>query len=155
MEVKVALEAKVHVIPVLVGKATMPKASQLPDEIKRLSYFHATEVRAGRDLGSHEKRLVRDLGRFLLPKYNLRYTCPEISDGVMPDLTLLVSGLTDLETAPQYDGWAAKLNGLWEFEHRDDGAGGFARDCERAQPVFRRVHVAIAQFISCKFLRCG
>ena len=48
-------------IPVLVGKASMPAAGQLPSSLKPLSRGNAAEVRPGVDLQTHLERLVRDV----------------------------------------------------------------------------------------------
>lgn len=62
IEIAAALRRKIPVIPVLVGKASMPSSAQLPRGLKRLSRSNAAEVRAGRDWQTHLERLVRDVG---------------------------------------------------------------------------------------------
>ena len=61
IEIEAALSRNIPVIPVLVGRATVPKADDLPDSLRGLARRQATEVRAGRDLRSHLERLVRDI----------------------------------------------------------------------------------------------
>jgi formylglycine-generating enzyme required for sulfatase activity len=57
IEIEAALERDIPVVPVLVGKASMPGAEDLPPALADLAYRNAAEVRAGVDLGGHLKRL--------------------------------------------------------------------------------------------------
>ena len=53
-EIAMALGGDVHVIPALVGRATLPKPEQLPGDIQLLPAFHAVELsdlRWGHDVG--------------------------------------------------------------------------------------------------------
>ena len=43
-EIVQALEAKIHVIPVLVGHAPMPRANELPDDLKSLAVLNAHDI---------------------------------------------------------------------------------------------------------------
>ena len=61
IEIQAALTRNIPVIPVLVEKASMPAAGQLPNALIPLSRCNAAEVRAGRDFQTHLKRLVRDV----------------------------------------------------------------------------------------------
>ena len=61
IEIQAALERNIPVIPVLMGKATMPAADQLPADIKKLSRRNATEIRSGRDFHNHVDRLIRGI----------------------------------------------------------------------------------------------
>ena len=65
IEIQVALESNIPVVPVLVGKAPMPIEKNLPPEIAELAYRNAAEVRAGPDLQTHLKRLIADLDLLL------------------------------------------------------------------------------------------
>lgn len=67
LEITLALKLGKHVIPVLVGRGTMPSAEELPAELQSLAYRNATEVRAGRDYSSHVKRLIDRLRKLLDP----------------------------------------------------------------------------------------
>ncbi len=62
IEIQAALKRGIPVIPVLVDKASMPAAAELPHVLELLSRHNAAEVRAGRDFPSHLDRLVRDVG---------------------------------------------------------------------------------------------
>jgi len=68
LEVESALKRDIPVIPVLVGKARMPSATELPSSLQELAFRNAAEVRAGRDLQEHLTRLVRGID--LLSKNN-------------------------------------------------------------------------------------
>ncbi len=61
IEVQAALDRGIPVIPVLVGKATMPGEAMLPQQLLSLAYRNATEVRSGRDFHVHVDRLVRGI----------------------------------------------------------------------------------------------
>ena len=58
LEVSSALTRKIPVIPILVGKATIPSKDSLPDEIKSLVYRQAVEVRATANFGAQVERLL-------------------------------------------------------------------------------------------------
>jgi hypothetical protein len=62
-EIQAALARNIPVVPVLVGRATMPRAEDLPDGLKELAFRNAAEVRPGRDFRAHVERLVRGLGQ--------------------------------------------------------------------------------------------
>jgi hypothetical protein len=61
VEIESALKRDIPVIPVLVGKARMPSATELPSSLHELAFRNAAEVRAGRDLQEHLTRLVRGI----------------------------------------------------------------------------------------------
>ena len=63
IEIQAALERQIPVVPVLVGKASVPSAKNLPPEIERLAFKQAAEVRAGSDMQTHLDRLIRGLDR--------------------------------------------------------------------------------------------
>jgi TIR domain len=64
LEIKVALERKIRVIPVLVGDATIPAAEDLPEDLKALAQRNALELNE-----PHWKdgvdRLIKTIGRVL------------------------------------------------------------------------------------------
>lgn len=61
MEVELALERGVPIIPVLVGGARMPSPTQLPESLKKLAFRNAADVDAGRDFHHHLDRLIQSL----------------------------------------------------------------------------------------------
>jgi hypothetical protein len=63
IEIQAALTRDIPVIPVLVGKATMPREEDFPDVLKPLAYRHAAEVRSGGDFQAHVDRLIDGIGR--------------------------------------------------------------------------------------------
>ena len=65
IEVASALARNIPVIPVLVGKTTMPAPDQLPEDLVQLSYRNAAEVRSGADFHAHMDRLIRGLEKLL------------------------------------------------------------------------------------------
>ncbi len=58
IEIQAALTRDIPVIPVLVGKATMPREEDLPDVLKPLAYRQAAAVRHGRDFHGDVDRLI-------------------------------------------------------------------------------------------------
>jgi TIR domain len=67
IEIETALTRGIPVIPVLVGKASIPQAADLPPGLRSLSYLNAAEVSAGRDFNQHVERLLRSMERFVAP----------------------------------------------------------------------------------------
>jgi hypothetical protein len=69
IEVETALQRGIPTIPVLVGGANMPKADDLPDTLKSLSFHNAAEVDSGRDFHAHMDRLIRSMDAALKSKF--------------------------------------------------------------------------------------
>jgi TIR domain len=67
VEIETALKRGIPVIPVLVGKASMPKPVDLPEVLKDLSFLNAAEVSAGRDFNQHIDRLLRSMESLVRP----------------------------------------------------------------------------------------
>src|SRR6516165_5971378 len=61
MEIELAFERGVPIIPVLVGGARMPSPTQLPQSLKKLAFRNAVEVHAGRDFHHHLDGLIQSL----------------------------------------------------------------------------------------------
>ena len=59
IEVETALKRPIPVIPLLVGGATMPEPSQLPENIRDFAYCNAVRVDSGRDFEHHMNGLIR------------------------------------------------------------------------------------------------
>jgi PQQ-dependent catabolism-associated CXXCW motif protein len=59
VEVEAALRHGIPTIPVLVGGAAMPGATDLPESLDSLRYRNAAEVDAGLDFNPHIERLIR------------------------------------------------------------------------------------------------
>jgi chemotaxis protein histidine kinase CheA len=55
----------VPLIPVLVARATMPQAEQLPESVRDFAYRNGIQVDAGQDFDNHITRLTRAMDRLL------------------------------------------------------------------------------------------
>jgi hypothetical protein len=65
IEIEMALQRKMPVIPVLVDGARMPKPEELPELIKKFSFLNAAQVDSGRDFRQHMDRLMRSIDQIL------------------------------------------------------------------------------------------
>lgn len=68
IEIESALKRDIPVIPVLVGEAKVPGASELPESIRDMVFRNAAEIRATRDQKNHIQRLVDGLEEHLQAK---------------------------------------------------------------------------------------
>jgi hypothetical protein len=68
VEIETALAEKLHIIPILIDGAAMPKAGELPDSLKDFSFLNAAPVDAGRDFNSHIGRLIQSIDEVLSQK---------------------------------------------------------------------------------------
>ena len=71
VEVEIALEHSVTVIPVLVEHAAMPAVAQLPESLKDFPFLNAMPIESGRDLALHLERLTRVVDEILRAKGKL------------------------------------------------------------------------------------
>jgi serine/threonine protein kinase len=67
IEIEVALKRQIPLIPVLVGQARMPAASELPTSIRELAFRQATELRSGRNYHHHLSELITTLDDYMRP----------------------------------------------------------------------------------------
>jgi hypothetical protein len=65
IEIELALQKGIPVIPVLVNGANMPKADDLPDSLENFIYLNAAPVDVGRDFHQHIDRLIRSMDQVL------------------------------------------------------------------------------------------
>jgi hypothetical protein len=65
LEIEAALARDIPIVPVLVGRASMPREKDLPDGLKALAYRHAAEVRPEPDFQPHVQRLIGGLEELL------------------------------------------------------------------------------------------
>jgi TIR domain len=65
VEVEMALQRNMPIVPVLVGGARMPKAEELPDSMKEFSFRNAAVVDSGRDFRQHMDRLIHSIDAIL------------------------------------------------------------------------------------------
>ncbi len=68
IEVETAFAQKLHIIPVLVNRARMPKSSQLPESLKDFPFLNAAKIDSGQDFDHHLERLIRSMDRMLEEK---------------------------------------------------------------------------------------
>ena len=68
IEIEAALTCNLPVIPVLIGRATMPRANELPPSLGDLVYRNAAHIDPGRDFHAHMDRLIRELDSLLKEK---------------------------------------------------------------------------------------
>ena len=61
IEVETALKRKIPVVPVLVGGATMPQPTELPDSLRDFSFRNAAGIDSGRNFDADVKRLIRSM----------------------------------------------------------------------------------------------
>lgn len=87
LEIATALERNIRVIPVLFEGAPMPRSTDLPDDLKRLSRRHAVEVR---DIPFHH-----DVDRLITVRDSvLSGATPQAGEGVSPPLRQLAEDHT-------------------------------------------------------------
>jgi Novel STAND NTPase 1/Sulfatase-modifying factor enzyme 1/TIR domain len=72
IEIESALARGIPVVPLLVGKATMPAEAHLPDGLKELAFRHAAEARSGPDFQAQVDRLIKGLEQLLARMRELR-----------------------------------------------------------------------------------
>jgi hypothetical protein len=65
IEVETGLRKRIPLIPVLVDRGTMPKASDLPTSLAELAYRNAAEIDSGIDFHVHMDRLIKSIDRIL------------------------------------------------------------------------------------------
>jgi TIR domain len=91
IEIEAALRKDIPVVPLLVGNATMPDPSELPDTLKDFAFRNAVKVDALEDFDDHLKRLIRNLDRLLetrgkapLPDNSSERSTPDRSSATPP-----------------------------------------------------------------------
>jgi hypothetical protein len=65
VEIETALKRNVSLIPVLVGGASMPIVTDLPDSIREFSFRNAATVDSGRNFNTDVERLIRSIDRLV------------------------------------------------------------------------------------------
>jgi hypothetical protein len=68
IEIGAALQMKIPVVPVLVGKAGVPKEDELPASLSSLAYRNAIRIDSALDFRNHVDRLISGLERLLHPE---------------------------------------------------------------------------------------
>ena len=87
LEIQVALERDIPIIPVLVGDASMPTEEELPPDLEPLLYRQAAPVDMARDFHVHADRLVNGIEQITEP----RRTRFEERDSTVKGIQLLKS----------------------------------------------------------------
>jgi hypothetical protein len=59
IEIEVALERKIPIIPVLISPAAPLKPNELPASVQALAFIEATHVNSGRDFRAHVERVIQ------------------------------------------------------------------------------------------------
>jgi hypothetical protein len=83
IEVELALQQNLPVIPVLIGRTPMPSEAELPKSLSPLAYLTALDIDQGRDFDHHVDRLIRGI-EYLLERANSAKEWTN-TDGVNPD----------------------------------------------------------------------
>jgi hypothetical protein len=65
VEIEMALQQSMPLVPVLVNGARMPKPEELPESLKDFSFRNAAEIDSGRDFRQHMDRLIRSIDQIL------------------------------------------------------------------------------------------
>ena len=71
IEIETALARDIPIVPLLVGRTTMPRESDLPDSMRALAYRNAAALRSGPDFESQVDRLIHSLKQLLATKRKL------------------------------------------------------------------------------------
>jgi TIR domain-containing protein len=65
IEIETALAKKIPVIPILIDRLRMPKATELPEGLRNFAFRQAAEVDSGVDFRTHLDRLIRSMDQYL------------------------------------------------------------------------------------------
>src|SRR5579864_3714662 len=90
VEIDAALRKKVPLIPVLVLRAQMPRADQLPPSLEDFAYRNAATIDAGQDFDTHMARLIRAIDNLLV----------ERAKSLAPETAAAVSSTAEASPAP-------------------------------------------------------
>jgi hypothetical protein len=77
IEIETAMAKKIPVIPVLIDRMRMPKASDLPESLRNFAFRQAAEIDTGVDFRTHVDRLVRSMDQHLRAKSASPAATPE------------------------------------------------------------------------------
>ena len=68
VEIEIALERNIAIIPVLIDGAKMPASAELPASFGNFAYLNAAEVSSGRDFRTHMERLIGAIDQIVTPE---------------------------------------------------------------------------------------
>lgn len=71
IEVETALERSIPVIPITINNASLPKANELPDSLKPLTYRNSIAIRPDPDFNNDFLKLKKDLNKVIKKKNKL------------------------------------------------------------------------------------
>ncbi len=80
IEIESALSLGIPVVPVLVGRASMPSEADLPGALKELAFKNAAEARSGPTFHDNVDRLIRGLENLVTDKQALLESLHRVSD---------------------------------------------------------------------------
>jgi hypothetical protein len=72
IEIEIAIEKHLPIIPILVDRTPMPQADDLPPSVRSLAYFQAAPLDTEKDFEVHAARIVRAVARHLGSKPRLK-----------------------------------------------------------------------------------
>ena len=96
IEIESALSLGIPVVPVLVGRASMPDEADLPDALKELAYKNAAEARSGLTFHDNVDRLIRGLEDLVTDQQALWESFRRVSDVAAKDSDLGLIGARKL-----------------------------------------------------------
>ena len=67
IEIEAAIKRKIIVIPLLVSRASMPNATNLPSTLQELAFYNGTQIRSDPDFHKDMDRLIFELGKQIMP----------------------------------------------------------------------------------------
>ena len=68
LEIETALSKKIPVIPALIDRSRMPKATDLPESLRPFAFRQAADIDSNRDFHAHMDRLIRSMDQLLARK---------------------------------------------------------------------------------------
>ena len=114
IEVETALRKDIPVVPVLVGNATMPQQTDLPDGLQDFVFRNAVRVDALEDFEDHVRRLIRSLDRLLqtLPSAQQETNQTTAPAGVSEKVAEVATGAMQYQFEDDREPGGATLTGL-------------------------------------------
>jgi hypothetical protein len=133
IEIETALNQGIALIPVLVGGATMPRSSALPESLQKMCFLNAAEVNDGRDFHQHVDRLIRAMDR-LLTETKLSGSTQKAESGAIRDIDASVP-IRDEHVAPKEQ--LLDQRDAQEASDSGESAAFFSFFCERTIAMAR------------------
>jgi hypothetical protein len=157
VEVETALGKGLPVIPILVGRTSMPKTEQLPDSLKNFAHRHAARVDEGTDFDHHLGLLIQAMDGILTKVVATVPVPPREPPKVkMPTGKGLAVSPAEREPSPSSIENAERLNGdkdsekQWDFFIAYDGA-----DSGIAESLYERLASNFHVFLDTRSLLPG